>query len=353
MRARGDLRHDAAEGRVIRGLAEHDIGQDASAPVGLVPDDCRGRLVAARLDAEHREGARGGASLRSGGPGASGFDYRTPQAGWLLTSGARMAQPGPILAERRRKTGDAADRDPPGARRDAHCAGADPARSRGDPFADARYRDRTGMQRFPTRSYQAVLVTSSNAVRALAARPVRPVSGRGAALRGRRSDGAPGKALRLSAARLCGRRRSTILSTLVGGGTLAGGGSAPLRGGGGAGRRSRRTLWKRRLRSRPSCFTARSRGPRLANVAEAALKARERWMACSSIRDEALRPSRWRFAPAGSRRLPAPSRASASRPRRRRPSRKCGAGPDSRRGHPDQLSLFAMIEAEEAARRDG
>ena len=59
MRARGDLRHDAAEGRVILDLAQHDVGEDLAASVGVAAHDRRGGLVAARLDAEHRDGARG------------------------------------------------------------------------------------------------------------------------------------------------------------------------------------------------------------------------------------------------------------------------------------------------------
>ena len=53
MGARGDLRHDAAEGRMLLDLAEHDVGQDFRAAVLVERNDGRGGLVAARLDAEH------------------------------------------------------------------------------------------------------------------------------------------------------------------------------------------------------------------------------------------------------------------------------------------------------------
>ena len=53
MGARGDLRHDAAERRMLLDLAEHDVGQDFGRPLAVQRDDGRGGLVAARLDAEH------------------------------------------------------------------------------------------------------------------------------------------------------------------------------------------------------------------------------------------------------------------------------------------------------------
>jgi hypothetical protein len=52
MGPRGDLRHDAAEGRVIGDLARHAFGQDHA--VGI--EDRAGGLVAGGLDAQHRPG---------------------------------------------------------------------------------------------------------------------------------------------------------------------------------------------------------------------------------------------------------------------------------------------------------
>ncbi|GAB4228573.1 MAG: hypothetical protein Kow0032_09030 [Methyloligellaceae bacterium] len=55
MRARRDLRHDAAEAPVFLKLAAHEIGEDfALARTGALHDRCRG-LVAARLYPEHAE----------------------------------------------------------------------------------------------------------------------------------------------------------------------------------------------------------------------------------------------------------------------------------------------------------
>ena len=59
MGARGDLRHNTAEDNVLLNLAEHYVGEDGAAPVRLPPHDRSRRLVAARLDAEHGEGAFG------------------------------------------------------------------------------------------------------------------------------------------------------------------------------------------------------------------------------------------------------------------------------------------------------
>ena len=57
MRARGDLRHHAAEGGMLVDLREHDIGQDLARPL-VGPFDHGGRgLVACRLDSEYKHGA--------------------------------------------------------------------------------------------------------------------------------------------------------------------------------------------------------------------------------------------------------------------------------------------------------
>ena len=53
MGARGDLRHDAAKGRVLVDLRQHDVGQDLAVTVVGALDHRRGRLVAGRLDAEN------------------------------------------------------------------------------------------------------------------------------------------------------------------------------------------------------------------------------------------------------------------------------------------------------------
>ena len=53
MGARCDFRHHAAEGRVLVGLRQHDIRQDAAAPVRIARDHRRRGLVAGRFDAEH------------------------------------------------------------------------------------------------------------------------------------------------------------------------------------------------------------------------------------------------------------------------------------------------------------
>jgi hydroxymethylbilane synthase len=57
--AGGDFRDDAAERGVLLDLAEYDIGQDGPGPVGGAADHRCRRFVAARLDAEHEEGACG------------------------------------------------------------------------------------------------------------------------------------------------------------------------------------------------------------------------------------------------------------------------------------------------------
>jgi len=55
MGAGGDFRHHAAIDRVQVELRAHDIGQDRAAPVRRAAHHGRRGLVAARLDAEHRE----------------------------------------------------------------------------------------------------------------------------------------------------------------------------------------------------------------------------------------------------------------------------------------------------------
>ena len=69
MRARGDLRHDAAEGRVIVGLAEHDVGEDRAAPVGVraARPPRRSRRSSSRCRAPSRR-VRFQASLQFGRP---------------------------------------------------------------------------------------------------------------------------------------------------------------------------------------------------------------------------------------------------------------------------------------------
>ena len=56
MGACGDLGHDAAEGRMQVELRPHHVGQHFAAPVGVAAHHRGGRLVAARLDAEHGQG---------------------------------------------------------------------------------------------------------------------------------------------------------------------------------------------------------------------------------------------------------------------------------------------------------
>ena len=51
--ARGDLRHHAAERRVLLDLRQHDVGADAAGPGHRPLDHRRRGLVAGRLDAEH------------------------------------------------------------------------------------------------------------------------------------------------------------------------------------------------------------------------------------------------------------------------------------------------------------
>ena len=53
MRARRDLRHDAAEGGVRVDLREHDVGENPPRPLRKPLDDRRAGLVARRFDAEH------------------------------------------------------------------------------------------------------------------------------------------------------------------------------------------------------------------------------------------------------------------------------------------------------------
>ncbi len=57
MSARGNFRHHTAEGGVLAHLRQNDIGQNL-APAILEPfDECRGGLIAGRLDAEDDHGA--------------------------------------------------------------------------------------------------------------------------------------------------------------------------------------------------------------------------------------------------------------------------------------------------------
>ncbi len=56
--AGGNLRHHAAVAAVLLPLRPHDIGQDAALPRPGASNHGRGRLVAARLDAEHERLAR-------------------------------------------------------------------------------------------------------------------------------------------------------------------------------------------------------------------------------------------------------------------------------------------------------
>ena len=192
----------------------------------------------------------------------------------------------------------------------------------------------------PERSYQAVLVTSSNAVRALAARAVRPVAADIAASCGRRPDGARGKARRLCRRALGGRsaRRSRRAR---GARAFAGGGAASLRCRRGAERRPCRASSRRgALRSRPRCSIAPSRGRR-SPTSPGMRSRRARSTACSSIRAEVRRLSRWRFAQTSSRRLAQRSRASVS-PRRwlRRSAGGDGEGACRRKAQPD-CAFFA------------
>jgi hypothetical protein len=54
MGARRDLRHHAAEARVLLGLRADDVGQDPPRPVGLALDHGCGGLVAGGLDPQHQ-----------------------------------------------------------------------------------------------------------------------------------------------------------------------------------------------------------------------------------------------------------------------------------------------------------
>ena len=56
MGARGDLRHHAAERRMLADLRQHDIGQDLARPVARALDHRGGGLVACRLDSEYKHG---------------------------------------------------------------------------------------------------------------------------------------------------------------------------------------------------------------------------------------------------------------------------------------------------------
>ena len=204
--------------------------------------------------------------------------------------------------------------------------------------------------KIPTRPYQAVLATSSNAVRALAGRRGPAGLRRGAAARGRRPDGARGEARGLFGGAIGGRRarRSRRARPRR---AVAGRRAASLRGGRGAGRRSRRpAAGERASMSKRRSSIGRSRARGLAKVAEAALK--------DGTADGVLlysRTERGGVRAGASRRRPCAARANASPAsafRRPAPSR----SPKSRRAsiriaeRPDQLALFALIEAEERAR---
>ncbi len=56
MRARGDLRHDAAEGGVLGDLAHHLVREDLAAAAGGKPHDGGGGLVAGGFNAENAHG---------------------------------------------------------------------------------------------------------------------------------------------------------------------------------------------------------------------------------------------------------------------------------------------------------
>ena len=59
MGARGDLRHHAAKRRVQGELRPHHIGKDRAPAVAVAAHHGSRRLIAARLDAEDKEGALG------------------------------------------------------------------------------------------------------------------------------------------------------------------------------------------------------------------------------------------------------------------------------------------------------
>ncbi len=69
--ARGDLRHDAAEGAVLLPLRAHDARQDLAAAIRTAAHDGRGRFVTARLDAEDQHV---GLWWQGGGVGRNGHD---------------------------------------------------------------------------------------------------------------------------------------------------------------------------------------------------------------------------------------------------------------------------------------
>jgi hypothetical protein len=54
MGARRDLRHHAAEARVLVGLRAHDIGQDPSAAVTVALDHGGRGLIACGFDTQHQ-----------------------------------------------------------------------------------------------------------------------------------------------------------------------------------------------------------------------------------------------------------------------------------------------------------
>jgi hypothetical protein len=58
MRARRDLRHDAAIGAVFVELRQHDVGEDFAAAVLMARDDGSRRLVAASFNAEDAKKGR-------------------------------------------------------------------------------------------------------------------------------------------------------------------------------------------------------------------------------------------------------------------------------------------------------
>ncbi len=69
MRARGNLRHHAAERRMLIGLRQNDVGQDLPAAVRIPRNDGRCGFVACCLDAENDHQApclRGASKLLSG-----------------------------------------------------------------------------------------------------------------------------------------------------------------------------------------------------------------------------------------------------------------------------------------------
>ena len=56
MGARRDLRHHAAERRMLLDLRQHHVGEDGAAPVRVPLDHRRRGFIAGRLDAEHDHG---------------------------------------------------------------------------------------------------------------------------------------------------------------------------------------------------------------------------------------------------------------------------------------------------------